>query len=135
MAEHQWTHVELKGLLGLGPIADLEKLIANPGRKYREQFAHGYAIDALRNIAESDVLPEDIRLMVQRVLDLHEKASDPFLGMDIADRKQEQQGKPRMDIEAENAEEQAHQDWGVSTVGTKSRNREENAAGFISCER
>jgi len=83
MPDRQWTHEELKRLLELGPIADLEKLIANPGRKYREQYAHTYAIDALRNIAESDVLPEDIRLLVQRVLNLHEKASDPFLGMDL----------------------------------------------------
>ena len=67
----------------LGPIADLEKLIANPGRKYREQYAHGYAIDALRTLAASDVLPGDIRVLVQRVYDLHEKASDPFLGMDL----------------------------------------------------
>ena len=83
MPDRQWTHEELKRLLELGPIADLEKLIANPGRKYREQYAHTYAIDALRNIAESDVLPEDIRVLVQRVLNLHEKASDPFLGMDL----------------------------------------------------
>jgi len=80
MAEHQWTHVELKVLLERSSIADLEKLIANPGRKYREQFAHSYAINALRNIAESDVLPEDIWMLVQRVLELYEKASDPFLG-------------------------------------------------------
>ena len=66
-----------------GPIADLEKLIANPGRKYREHYAHTYAIDALRTLAASDVLPEDIRVLVQRVYDLHEKASDPFLGMDL----------------------------------------------------
>jgi hypothetical protein len=83
MAEHQWTHDELKVILEKGPIADLEKLIANPGRKYREQYAHGYAIDALKNVAESDVLPEDIRVLVQRVLELHTKASDPFLGMDL----------------------------------------------------
>jgi hypothetical protein len=83
MAERQWTHEELKGILEKGPIADLEKLIANPGRKYREQYAHTYAIDALRNIAASDVLPEDIRVLVQRVYDLHEKASDPFLGLDL----------------------------------------------------
>ena len=83
MAERQWSHDELKGILELGPIADLEKLIANPGRKYREQYAHTYAIDALRNIAESDVLPEDVRILVQRVLELHEKASDPFLGMNL----------------------------------------------------
>jgi hypothetical protein len=86
MLDRQWTQDELKGLLELGPIADLEKLIANPGRKYREQYAHSYAIDALKNVAESDVLPEDIRVLVQRVLELHEKASDPFLGMDLSDR-------------------------------------------------
>jgi hypothetical protein len=111
MAEHQWTHDELKGLLELGSIADLEKLIANPGRKYREQIAHTYAINALRNIAESDVLPEDIRVLVQRVLDLHEKASDPFLGMDIEDRKQRQQGKPRPGFDADDLPERVHQDW------------------------
>ncbi len=111
MAERQWLHDELKGILELGPIADLEKLIANPGRKYREQYAHTYAIDALRNIAESDVLPEDIRVLVQRVLELHEKASNPFLGMDLSDQKQRQPDKPRVDIEAEDAEAQAHQDW------------------------
>ncbi len=83
MAEHQWTHEELKGILELGSIADLEKLIANPGRKYREKYAHTYAINALRTLAASDVLPEDIRVLVQRVYDLHEKASDPFLGMDL----------------------------------------------------
>ena len=86
MPDRQWTQDELKGLLELGPIADLGKLIANPGRKYREQYAHSYAIDALKNVAESDVLPEDIRVLVQRVLELHEKASDPFLGMDLSDR-------------------------------------------------
>jgi len=111
MAERQWSHDELKGILELGPIADLEKLIANPGRKYREQYAHTFAIDALRNIAESDVLPEDIRVLVQRVLELHEKASNPFLGMDLSDQKQRQPDKPRVDIEAEDAEAQAHQDW------------------------
>ena len=111
MAETRWTHNELKGLLEKGSIADLEKLIANPGRKYREQFAHTYAIDALKTLAESELLPDDIRALVQHVLDLHEKASDPFLGMDIADRKQEQPDKARVDIEAEDAEAQAHQDW------------------------
>ncbi len=74
MADRLWTHEELKVLLELRSIADLEKLIANPGRKYREQYAHTYAINALRNIAASDVLPEDIRVLVQRVYDLHEKA-------------------------------------------------------------
>ena len=84
MAENQWTHKQLKDLLEMGPIADLEKLIANPGRKYRPEFAHTYAITALRNVAESDVLPEDIRALVKRVLELHEKASDPFLGMNLS---------------------------------------------------
>ena len=84
MAENKWTHDELKAILEQGSIADLEKLIAHPDRKYREQYAHGYAIDALKNVAESDVLPGDIRALVQRVLELHEKASDPFLGMNLS---------------------------------------------------
>jgi hypothetical protein len=95
----------------LGSIADLEKLLANPGRKYREQIAHTYAINALRNIAESDVLSEDIRVLVQRVLDLHEKASDPFLGMDLADQKQRQQGKSRPGFDSEDLPERVHEDW------------------------
>ena len=112
MAEQpQWTRDEVKGLLEHGTIADLEKLIANPGRKYREQYAHTYAINALRNIADSELLPDDVRALVQRVLELHEKASDPFLGMDLSDQKQRQPDKPRVDIEPEDAEAQAHQDW------------------------
>jgi hypothetical protein len=112
MAEQpQWTRDEVKGLLERGTIADLEKLIANPGRKYREQYAHTYAINALRNIADSELLPDDVRALVQRVLELHEKASDPFLGMDLSEQKQRQPDKPRVDIEAEDAEAQAHQDW------------------------
>ena len=114
MAEQpQWTRDEVKGLLERGTIADLEKLIANPGRRYREQYAHTYAINALRNIADSELLPDDVRALVQRVLELHEKASDPFLGMDLSDQKQRQRqmDKPRVDIEPEDAEAQAHQDW------------------------
>jgi hypothetical protein len=112
MAEQpQWTRDEVKGLLERGPIADLEKLIANPGRKYREQYAHTYAIEALKTIADSELLPDDVRALAQYVLELHEKASDPFLGMDISDRKQEQQSKPRVDSEVEDTEAQAHQDW------------------------
>jgi hypothetical protein len=112
MAEQpQWTRDEVKGLLERGTIADLEKLIANPGRKYREHYAHTYAINALRNIADSELLPDDVRALVQRVLELHEKASDPFLGMDLSDQKQRQMDKPRVDIEPEDAEAQAHQDW------------------------
>ena len=56
-------------------------------------------------------MPDDVRALVQRVLELHEKASDPFLGMDLSDRNQGQQGKPRMGIDTEDAEAQAHQDW------------------------
>jgi hypothetical protein len=112
MAEQpQWTRDEVKGLLERGTIADLEKLIANPGRKYREQYAHTYAIEALKTVADSELLPDDVRALVQYVLELHEKASDPFLGMDLSDQKQRQLDKPRVDIEAEDAEAQAHQDW------------------------
>src|SRR6266704_3494990 len=112
MAEQpQWTRDEVKGLLERGTIADLEKLIANPGRKYREQYAHTYAINALRHIGNSELLPDDVRALVQYVLELYEKASDPFLGMDLSDQKQRQLDKPRVDIEAEDAEAQAHQDW------------------------
>jgi hypothetical protein len=125
MAETRWTHAELKGLLEKGSIADLEKLIANPGRKYREQFAHTDAIDALRNIAASDVLPEDIRVLVQRVLELHEKASDPFLGMDRADREQEQQGKPRPGFEAEDLSERVHEDWANEEERTRDQKESE----------
>ncbi len=84
MAENLWTHEQLKGLLELGPIADLEKLIANPSRKYRPEIARTCAITALRNVAESEVLPEDIKVLVLHVLELSEKASDPFLGMNLS---------------------------------------------------
>lgn len=99
--QRQWTHDELKGLLEVSSIKDLEKLIANPEHKYRQEFANTYAINALRDLTESDVLPEDIRSLVQRTLDLHEQASDPFLGMNL----------PRRGIDAEDAEAQARQDW------------------------
>ncbi|MEO8955241.1 MAG: hypothetical protein ABI465_11810 [Ktedonobacteraceae bacterium] len=49
--------------------------------KYRQEFAKDYTIEALRTIAESDVLPDDIRSLVVRILELHEQATDPFLGM------------------------------------------------------
>src|SRR5713101_3794621 len=68
---------DIKGLLERGTIADLEKLIANPGRKYREQYAHTYAINALKTVADSELLPDDVRALVQYVLELREKASDP----------------------------------------------------------
>ena len=82
--QRRWTHEELKTLLERGPITDLEKLIADPGRKYRQEFAHSYAVNALLNIAESEVLPDDIRGQVLHILELHEKATDPFLGMNLS---------------------------------------------------
>jgi hypothetical protein len=42
-----------------------------------------------------------------RVLELHETTSDPFLGMNTPN----QRDKPRMGIDAKDAEEQARQDW------------------------
>ena len=112
MAEHRLTNVELKGLLEMASIANLEKLIADPDRKYRVEFARDYTLDALKYIAESEILPEDIRALVQRILALYEMASGPFLGMNLSTTEgQEQQGKPPVDIEAADAEAQARQDW------------------------
>jgi len=100
MAEQRpWTHEELKDLLEKGSIADLEKLIAKPGRKYRVEFARDYTLAAFRSVAESEVLPDDIRALVQRILALYETASDPFLGMNLSIT--EEQGKPQVDIDAE----------------------------------
>ncbi len=99
--QRQWTHDELKGLLEVSSIKDLEKLIANPEHKYRQELANIYAINALKDLAESDVLPEDIRGLVQRLLDLHKQASDPFPGMN----------PPQRGSDAEDAEAQARQDW------------------------
>jgi hypothetical protein len=82
--QRRWTLDELKSLFHHGVIPNLEKLIANPERKYRQEFAHSYAVDALRYIAESDVLPDDIRGQVLHILELHEKATDPFLGMNLS---------------------------------------------------
>ena|SRR5258706_271063 len=112
MAEQpQWTHDQLKDLLERGTIAKLERLIANPDRKYRQEFANDYTVAALRYIAESKVLPDDIQVLVLRILALRETACDPFLGMNLPDQKQRQQVRPRVDIEAADAEAQAHQDW------------------------
>ena len=112
MAEQpQWTRDEVKGLLEHGTIVDLEKLIANPGRKYREQYAHTYAIEALKTVADSELLPDDIRSLVQQVLELYETASDPFLGINLPDQKQRHPNKARADIEPADVEAQAHQDW------------------------
>lgn len=81
--QRQWTHDELKGLLEVSSIKDLEKLIANPEHKYRQEFANTYAINALKDLAAFDGLPEDIRGLMQRILDLYEQASDPFPGMNL----------------------------------------------------
>ena len=90
MAGGEWTHEQLLILLEQNSIAGLEKLIADPGRKYRQAFANDYALSALKNIAESDVLPDDIRVLVQRVLTLYETASDPFLGMNLSTREEQE---------------------------------------------
>src|SRR6266566_3475107 len=106
--QHRWTQVELAGILEMSVIADLERLIADPGRRHRHEFANSYAINALQNLADAELLPNDIRVLVQRVLALHKTASDPFFGMNLPDVNQE---KPQASIELANAEEQARQDW------------------------
>jgi hypothetical protein len=58
MAEQpQRTRDEVKVLLERGAIADLERLIANPGRKNRAEFASSYAISALKNSADLSCYP------------------------------------------------------------------------------
>ena len=91
MAEEQtrWTHDDVKTLLERGTIADLEKLIAHPGTQYRQEKANSYAVNALKLLAESDVLPDDIRSLVQRIFELHETASDPFLGLNFPTKESE----------------------------------------------
>ncbi len=109
--EHRWTHEELKGLLEKGTLVDLERLIATPGRKYRPELARDSVITALRSIADSDVLPDDLRVLVQRILALYETASDPFLGMNLSTGSEQSQGKPLRSRETKDAEAQARQDW------------------------
>ena len=112
MAEQrQWTHEELKSFLEKESIANLETLIANPGRKYRPEFARDAVINALRSIAVSDVLPDDIRVLVQRILTLYETASDPFLGMNLSTESERPQSRPLQGIDAADAEAQVRQDW------------------------
>jgi len=65
----------------------------------------------LKSIEHSEMLPDDIRVLVQQVLELYETASNPFLGMNLSDQKQRQPNKLRVDIEVEDAEAQTHQDW------------------------
>ncbi len=110
MAEHRLTDVELKGLLELASIANLEKLIADPGRKYRVEFARDYTIDALKYIADAEVLPDDIRVLVQRILALYETASDPFLGMNLSTTEGQQSQQPR-GFDAEDLSERVREDW------------------------
>ena len=86
-----WTHDETTYLLQRRTIADLERLIADSERKYRQEFAATYTIQALKLLAESEVLPDDIRSFVVRILELHEKAADPFLGMNLSAKKEEAQ--------------------------------------------
>ena len=76
--EYRWTQVELAGILEMSVIADLERLISDPGRKHRYEFANSYALNALQNLADAEILPDDIRVLVQRILALHKTASDPF---------------------------------------------------------
>jgi len=99
--QHRWTQVELAGILEMSVIADLERLIADPGRKHRYEFANSYAINALQNLADAEIVPDEIRALVERILALHKTASDPFFGMNL----------PHVDIEAADAEEQTRQDW------------------------
>ncbi len=87
--QQRWTQAELKTILERGPIADLEKLIAEPGA-CTTRVAHDYTISALRNLTQSDVLPDDIRALVVRILELHEKASSPFLGMNLPATKKDE---------------------------------------------
>jgi hypothetical protein len=58
-------------------------IIAGPGHKHQAEFASSYAISALKCIADSELLPDDIRGQVQQVLELYETVSDPFLGMNL----------------------------------------------------
>jgi hypothetical protein len=100
MAEQpQWTCDEVKGLLEYGTIAD-------PGHKHKAEFASS----ALKCIADSELLPDDIRGRVHQVLELYETVSDPFLGRNLPNQKQRQPDKPPVDIEPADVEAQAHQD-------------------------
>ena len=99
--QHRWTQVELAGILEMSVIADFERLIADPGRRHRSEFANSYAINALQNLADSEIFPDEIRALVQRILALHKTASDPFFGMNL----------PQVGIEPADAEAQARQDW------------------------
>src|SRR5260370_15619682 len=58
--EHRWTQVELAGIFEMSVIGDLERLIAAPGRRHRSEFANSYAINALQNLADSEILPDEI---------------------------------------------------------------------------
>ena|SRR2546423_15403426 len=111
MAEQRpWTPEELKVLLEKGSIADLEKLIAEPNRKYRAEFARDATLAAFRSVAESEVLPDDIRVLVQRILALYETASDPFLGVNLSTTEVQQSQQPR-GFDAEDLSERVHEDW------------------------
>ena len=91
MKENLWTSEDLKILFERGTIADLERLLADPARQYRAEFAHTYAIGALEKIADAEVLPDDLRVLVQRILALHKTATDPCFGLDIPRRKEREE--------------------------------------------
>ena len=86
-----WTREDLHILLERGSIADLERLLADPGRQYRAEFANSYAVSALEKIAGAEVLPDDLRVLLQRILALHEQATDPFFGMNLTATKEREE--------------------------------------------
>ena len=75
-----WTHDETTSLLQHGTIANLEKLIADPKRKYRQELAATYTVQALKLLAESEVLPDDIRSFVVRIWSYTQKRRIHFWG-------------------------------------------------------
>jgi hypothetical protein len=85
-----WTHEDLKTLLERGTIADLERLLADSGRQYRAEFANSYVVSAVEKIADAEVLPDDLRVLLQRILALRKRAADPFFGMDFPGRKEQE---------------------------------------------
>lgn len=89
--QRRWTHEEVKRLLEISVIANFKNLIAHPERPYRLQIAGDYAVNALKVLAESEVLPDDIRGQLLHILELHEQVSNPFLGMDLPEKKEEAQ--------------------------------------------
>jgi hypothetical protein len=86
----RWDAYTLKFALEGSTVVNLEKLIANPGKKYRREFADEYVQDALRYVTLYDALPEEIRMLLLSILELHEKASDPDQGMNLPEVEEQQ---------------------------------------------